>query len=273
MINKQNQFGVTGFANLWRDLSIILLGWCATLIIVNPTGNFPLNDDWAFASTVKHLLEYGEYRPTGWASMPLISNVLWGSIFCLPAGFSFDVLRLSTIIASLAGLGGFYLLLRELRQPSWLAIIAVLTLGFNPIYYSLSNTFMTDVFYTAVQLFAAYFFVRNLRRDSYADLLVATLLALTATLSRQLAVAVPLAFAVAVIFRRGINIRSVLSAIVPVALCVGALLGLQRWLAATGRLQPLYSSNDELLLQMLGAPKLLVTALLANSIVASIYLG
>src|SRR5215471_11216692 len=75
------------------DLLILAAFWCASLLIVWPVGNFPLNDDWAFARSVERLLETGNYYPTPWAAMPLLTQTLGGALFCLPAGFSFNALR------------------------------------------------------------------------------------------------------------------------------------------------------------------------------------
>ncbi len=71
--------------------------WVASLFVVNPIGDFPLNDDWSFGLAVKNLLQTGEFHPTGWTSMPLITQTLWGALFCLPGGFSFNALRFSTL--------------------------------------------------------------------------------------------------------------------------------------------------------------------------------
>ena len=146
-----------------RDMLLLAAIWVASLFIVNPVGDFPLNDDWSFGLAVKRLLQTGDFRPTGWASMPLITQTLWGSLFCLPAGFSFNALRLSTLLLSLCSILGVYLLVRQAHPSRMLAAVTALTLGFNPIYYVLSNTFMTDVPFTAFLLAAAWFFSRNLR--------------------------------------------------------------------------------------------------------------
>jgi hypothetical protein len=260
-------------ATVRKDLFILFALWSISLIVVNPIGNFPLNDDWSFALTVNYLLQHGEYRPTGWASMPLITNALWGSLFCLPAGFSFNALRGSTLVAALIGIGGMYWLIRELRLPRWLAIVAALTLGFNPLYYLLANTFMTDVLYTALQILAAAFFARHLRSAAHADLIIGTALALAATLSRQLALAVPLAFAVSLVLTHGFNRATLLRAVIPAAVCITALAAFEHWLAAAGRLSPMYYQNTNFLLQMLATPKVLILALIANSYGVALYLG
>jgi 4-amino-4-deoxy-L-arabinose transferase-like glycosyltransferase len=140
------------------DLLIIACLWCISLAIVSPRGDFPLNDDWVYGRTVRDFVASGHYLPPG-EEVTFITNVLWGSLFCIPAGFSFNALRLSTLVLSLLGIFGTYFLMRELRQPRWSAVMAALVLGFNPIYYALSNTFMTDVPCTAIAVVAALFLV------------------------------------------------------------------------------------------------------------------
>ena len=255
------------------DLLIIAALWCISLFIVNPIGNFPLNDDWSYGLAVKRLVETGDYRPSGWTAMPLITNVLWASLFCIPAGFSFTALRLSTLTVSFLGLAGCYLLIRDLRQPRWLAVLTTLTLGFNPIYYALSNTFMTDVSYTAITIFAAIFFARSLRTGSDFALVVGTTLAVAATLSRQLGISVPLGFAVSLILTRGFTRRNLRRAAIPPALCIGAFLLFHQWLAASGRLPALYGIQTRDLLQALGHPQALLVSLANNALKSLFYLG
>jgi len=273
MLTKSN--GTSSIPGRIVVIDMLIIGslWCVSLFIVNPFGNFPLHDDWSFGLTVKHLIENGEFRPTGWVSMPLITNVLWGSLFCIPSGFSFTALRLSTLTLSLVGILGGYLLIRDLRQPRWLAAIAALTLGFNPIYYALSNTFMTDVPYTAITILSAVFFARNLRTGSDLDLLIGTTLAVVATLSRHLAISVPLAFAVSLILTRGFTNRNILRTAIPLVLCLCALLVFQQWLTASGRLPSLYHAKTERLLHLLANPEALVMSLAIHTYAGLLYLG
>lgn len=229
------------------DLVILMAAWLVSLMVVNPIGNFPLNDDWSFGRAVQHLVERDDFRPTGWASMPLLTNVVWGALFCLPAGFSFTALRLSTLTLSLCGMLGTYWLARELRLSRGLAIFSALVMGFNPITFALSNTFMTDVPFSAMIVLAVIFLFRNLVNTSKRDWLIGLVLVVAATLSRQLAIAVPLAFAVTVILREGVAWRNLLRAGIPAAACIGSLLLFQHWLAATGRLPANYDAKNHLL--------------------------
>ena len=171
-----------------RDMLLLASIWVASLFVVNPLGDFPLNDDWSFGLAVKHLLQTGDFRPTGFTSMPLVTQTLWGALFCLPGGFSFNALRFSTLVLSLCSLLVVYLLVRRVHPSRLLAAIAALTVAFNPIYFALSNTFMTDVPFTALLLAAAFFFSRCLQSGSDFDLLCGLACALAATLCRQLGV-------------------------------------------------------------------------------------
>jgi hypothetical protein len=255
------------------DMLAIASFWGVSLAIVNPIGDFPLNDDWSYGLTVKHLIEKGDFRPMGWTSMPLITHALWGSLFCIPAGFSFNALRLSTLTMSLLGVLGAYLLIMNVCQSRWVAAMVALTLGFNPIYYSLSNTFMTDVLFAAITILASVFFVRCLRTDSNLALLTGTTLAVAATLSRQLGISIPLAFAVSMILRRGIAARNIGRAAIPAALCVGALWGFQHWLSATGRLPALYYAQTDQLLHMLADPGTLIRNFAHGTYIVLLYMG
>jgi hypothetical protein len=254
------------------DVALIAFLWCASSTVVNPVGNFPLIDDWSFGRTVRHLLESGDYRPE-WASMPLITNVLWGALFCLPGGVNFTTLRLSTLIASLLALAGSYVLVRDLQQPRWLAFVITLTLGFNPIYYALSHTFMTDVPFTALAIWTSIFFARSLTSRSNFEMFMGTALALAATLSRQLALSIPLAFAVSVFLRPGATPRTVVRGVIPLILCVGALFAFDHWLAASGRVPMDYDVKTNELLQVLTEPGHFTRHMLSNVFDALIYLG
>ncbi len=254
------------------DLLVITAAWCASLVLVRPAGDFPLNDDWSFGLAVRHLLASGDFRPTGWTSMPLVTNVLWGSLFCLPGGFSFTALRVSTLVMGWIGLLGTYQLVRETGQGRWLAVLAALTLGFSPIYYALSNTFMTDVPFTALSVWAAVFLVRTLKGGSRLDWLAGTALGVVATLSRQLGLCIPIAFGATLLLARGVTGRVLLRALVPVAACLAALFGLEAWLTASGRLPPLYHASVDKLLASPPGPRTLV-AFFGKTDISLLYLG
>ncbi len=252
---------------------LAILVWLASLFIVNPVGNFPICVVWSFGKAVQHLLVQHEFRPVPWAAMALVTNVLWGSLFCVPWGFSFTALRVSSLVAALLGVGGTYWLVRQSRQPAWFAMLAAFTLGFSPLYYALSNTFMTDVLFAVLMLFSALFLVKYLRDGADFDLVTGTVFAVLATLSRQLALAVPLAFAAALILKEGFKGRILCRALAPVVVTAGLLAGFQHWMAATGRLSALYSEKSHELANAISHPLATAPYFAFNVYASLVYLG
>ena len=231
---------------MWIDLAAIGVLWFLSVLVARPVGEFPLNDDWSWAKTAKCLAEGGGYHPTGWTEMTLLTNALWGALFCLPHGFSFTALRISTLVLSLTGAFAMYALIRQLQRPRLLAVICGFTLAFNPIYFALSNTFMADVPFTTIALLSALFFVRHLQREGLADLLLATAFAIAATLSRQMGLCLPFAFGVTLWLKHGFQKPALIRAVLPALVCLICLMGFQYWLKATGKPPPNTMRTDRL---------------------------
>jgi len=259
-------------AALWVDLLAITLLWCVSIIIVNPIGDFPIIDDEFYGRVVQSVLATGHYHPPE-ANMPFITNMLWGLLFGLPAGASYTVLRFSSLVAGLLGLFGAYILVRDLGQSRWIRWVVTLILAFNPAYYALSHTFMTDVLFTTLCIWAAVFFARSLKSGSSFEIALGTVLALAATLSRQIGMAAPVAFAAVLILTRGLSRKTLLRAASPIAVCVIGLLGLYRFLAAGGRLPELYNLFTNVEISTFTHARTLLITPISNVYCTAIYLG
>lgn len=172
---------------------LIVIGLIA-IFIVNPKGNFPLNDDWAYALSVKHWNDSSEFKLFNWGEMTLVAHIVWGIIFTSFQDFSFTVLRWSTLILSIAGAIGLYLLLIEVKFKNQLALFAALLLFFNPIYFSLSFSFMTDIPFTTSSIFASLFLIRYHKTQSLKHLILSVLFLVWALLIKQLVLVLPLAY-------------------------------------------------------------------------------
>ncbi len=216
--------------------------WLLIVFLVNPVGDFPLNDDWAYAKTVQSLLR-GDLQLTDWAPASQITQVAWGALFCLPFGFSFTALRLSTLVLGWVGGVTTFALAREMGAGLTVALLAALIILGNPAYLSSSFTFMTDVpFYTFCSI-AIFFFVRALRKAENSDAMLGTLFATVATLTRQFGIVLPLAFALASLAKNGFSAKSLVRAIWPLVTVGGSLAIFQAWLSATGRLPQMYKDQ------------------------------
>jgi hypothetical protein len=199
---------------------LLALSYALLIVLVNPLGNFPINDDWAYARSVLFLVENGEFHLLDWGAMTLVSQVLWGALWVKLFGFSFEVLRFSTIFMGFVALLGSYYLLLSISKQTWVAMTGTLVLLVNPMFTVLVNSFMTDVPFLALSLWSAIFLVRAIQRDSMSDIILGLCFAIPALLLRQIALALPLAFlfAYAVRFWPKISIKRFSIAVTPFAL-------------------------------------------------------
>ena len=235
-------------------ISLLIVIWILAALVVDPTGNFPLNDDWAYASAVRALVEQGELRLSGWTATNLIAQLLWGAMFCLPFGFSFTALRISTLVLAILGIVATYALLREAQAKPGTALIGALTLAFSPIYFALSYTFMTDVPFTAVTTASSWLLVRGIRRGGLAEVAAGLALAMTAILIRQIGLAIPIAFGVAYLAMRGLGFWRLVEAIIPVSTGFAVQTAYQGWLHWLDRVPAKFGNQIETLRMRLSLP-------------------
>jgi len=176
------------------SLGLIALSYIALIVLVNPVGDFPVNNDWAYARSVLSLVENGQFRLLGWGTMTLVTQVLWGALWVKLFGFSFEVLRFSTIFLGLVALAGCYFLILNLGKQAWIALAGTFVLMANPLFLVLTNSFMTDVPFLALSVWSAYFLLRAIEEDSIRHLFKGMCFAVAAILLRQIALILPLTF-------------------------------------------------------------------------------
>lgn len=214
-----------------KDCIGIILAGVLLALMLRPLQDTPLIDDWTYAWGVEWLLKHGQLRMLDWNIHLNPVHVVWGWLFCLPAGFSFVALRLSTFVSALGCVCGVYMLLRELETPWRNALLGAAVLGLNPIFFFLAISFMTDVPFLALTVWAAWAMARALRERHDGWLLAASALAALALGVRQVGVVMPVAMMAALLFHAenwGRRPWRVLVALLPLAF-----LGLLFWWKAT----------------------------------------
>jgi hypothetical protein len=253
-------------------LLVVFCGFISS--VVNPIGDFPLNDDWAFGWTVKNFLETGRYLPSDWDAPNLISQVIFGAVFCIPFGFSFTALRLSTLILGLIGILVTYALLREVKASPTMSFFGAIVVALNPLYFSLSNTFMTDVPSFTFAMLSVYFLVRALGRHSQFDISIGVIFSLVAILNRQSNLIILPAFSLAYLSKNGLKTRTIIEAIAPTIIGIFVYMSYSQWLRLTGRAPALYGSQIEQIIASINSGSRYVTVLyITNIFITSIYLG
>ncbi len=173
---------------------LILLIGMLVIILVEPKGNFPLNDDWRYAFMVRALWVSGSPVLNSEIAPTMILQAYWGYLFVAVAGyFSFSLLRVSTLVLAVAGLWFFHMLLRREspQQPAWKGMAL---LAFNPVYFVLAFSFMTDVPFLTFCLISIWGYMRFLQTNNQTFRLLGALAALLAVWIRQPGLFLILAF-------------------------------------------------------------------------------
>jgi len=200
--------------------------------LVDPRGEFPVNDDWAYAHSVQWLLAEHRIRLSDWIAMNLLPQTLIGGAAAQIAGFSFSLLRHVTQLVSIAVavLTLRWFLATGLTRRD--ALVATLTVVAMPCWLPLANSFMTDLYAMLFALPAATLFYRALRQPTPALIAVATVLAAIGMLQRQVVAVVPAAFLVAwLAANRRWRPATLATGVLPLTVVLAAELAYQTWLA------------------------------------------
>lgn len=113
------------------------------LSIIGVSGDFPLNDDWAYAEGVRHVLA-GDGLVLPYVNAAAVAHVALGVVAVKLWGYSYATLRLCSILVTFAGATAFYLAAGYLRIPRYPATFLALVYAANPILVNITFGFMSD---------------------------------------------------------------------------------------------------------------------------------
>lgn len=123
---------------------------CALLSIAAVLATLPfvemgINDDFSFTHTALHLASTGKMAYDGWGTPMVGFQAYWAALFIKLFGFSFVLVRLSTLpfVAGCSVL--LYLLALYAGLPRSRAIFLAFFVAFSPLALPLEASFMTDV--------------------------------------------------------------------------------------------------------------------------------
>ncbi len=211
-------------------IAAMIAAAAAIAAIIGLRGDFPLSDDWAYAYAARGLCEQGELHFLPWTGASLIFQVWYGALLCKIFGFSFTALRISTFALAVFGVVGFYLMLRRLNIRQSGAVAGAALLGLNPIYLNLSFTYMSDVPFTVLAIWAGYHYVRGLSEDRRILLVAGALFAAAAALVRQHGVFLAGAASLTALLAQKPFRTRIVDALICSALPLAALAAFQMWL-------------------------------------------
>ncbi len=192
-------------ATTWRYITnqSLLLPFVLLLLLTNllvsPVGEFSLNDDWIHAKAVQRLLEEGQYRGHSYVAATLAAQAYGAALFCKSFGFSFTVLRVSTLVLSLVSAWAMTRCGLALGLSRNLALLCGALVAINPLVLNLSYSFMTDVPFLAMSILSGLFFLLALQTPSAKMIFWGSCFAVVAFFVRQFGVMLPVAFAATVL--------------------------------------------------------------------------
>ncbi len=184
-------------------LAAIVAAAVAVVAAVGFRGDFPLSDDWSYAFSVRALCTEGTLRFLPWTGTSLVLQSWYGAALCRLFGFSFDVLRLSTLVLATSGVLGFFLLLGRAGIAGAPRALATALFALDPLYVNLAFTFMTDVPFTVAAVWSGYAYVRGFATRQRSWLIAGGLLAAAALLIRQHGIFVAMAAGLAALLADG----------------------------------------------------------------------
>lgn len=194
--------GISNFIFNNRYAFALLIIFLLAELIVNPLKNFPLNDDWSYSKSLLIMQTEGTFILGEWAAMTLLTHTLWGLLFTKIFGFSFIVLRMSTLVSSFIGLIFLNKLVYKISKNQVLAFISALTLLFNPLYFNMSNTYMTDVNFNTLLILCCYFAYLFFHSGNFLYYLLTIAFSLPLLFVRQYGIIIPFILAFTCLFTK-----------------------------------------------------------------------
>ncbi|MDZ4835252.1 MAG: glycosyltransferase family 39 protein [Candidatus Melainabacteria bacterium] len=236
-------------------------------------GNFPTNDDWIYGYMVRSLLA-GEYVLTGWTLNTCPTHIFVGALPSLLFGFSFDVLRFVTLFWSLVTLVATWYLVKKIGASFWFRVFAVVFVGTNPLFYSLTHSFMTDITSLALSVVSTLAFVQYWGSGQMMIFVLCVLAAVLAGLSRQATLVTPLSFAVGYVLLNKRSVKTFLYAVLPFVIAA-VIVGIYKMFTvqAFGHLWCETVEHTYLMTLVAQGPLMIAIVTLGSVVRLSLYLG
>jgi len=240
----------TLFQKLFRSTStqdlIISATWIALVFIVNPLGEFYVNDDWSYTINAKALATDNTIIFDEWGAMTLFAHTVWGAFFCKIFGFSYSVLRISTLVLGLICLLAFNRLCLHLGFTKRWSLAGTALLAFNPFFFQNAYSYMTEVPFLTFLILSSIHSLKIIEKPNNRPIFWASTFAIIAVLIRQTAVLVPLSLAAVCLVKPGTWKNKLLS-IIPLLTTVISLTAFTAWRQSTFGLSHNFGKTSQIL--------------------------
>lgn len=154
------------------------------LLVIGIGGDFPLNDDWAYAEGVRHLL-LGESLIMPNVCAAAIAHVALGFLSVKMLGYSYVSLRICSFLITIAGALAFFSTAASLRISRSQATFLTLLYASNPILLNIAFGFMSDSTALAMNMIFLACLARGLAKRTLTTMVIAFLVLAIAVSVRQ----------------------------------------------------------------------------------------
>ena len=150
-----------------------------------------------------------------------------------------------------------------------------LLIAFNPLFFSLSFTFLTDIPFAVFSIISIFFYIETLQNPSpkIVYFVLGTFFAIVSTLDRQIGLFIPLAFAIANAVRYGWQVQRLLHSFLSIGLTLIVLFGFNYWLDISGKTPALYGHQMHNLIDILSKPKWIMKVIPYYGFIIIMYVG
>jgi hypothetical protein len=128
---------------VWPACTVLAV--IAAFLAVNPVLDMGINDDWAYARMSQLLVETGRLHFDGWTSPMVGVHAVWGALFIEAFGFSFTILRFSTVVTAAGCALVCHAICRGLGLKPAMSAFTAMALMLSPLAIAMTPTFMTDI--------------------------------------------------------------------------------------------------------------------------------
>lgn len=136
-------------------LILISMIYSVLIWVVDPFGDFPFNDDWAYSMALESWQDGNGLHIPSYVSPLLLGQLLWSLPWiAIYGGFSFAVAASSVTAMVVCALAVLYCVLGRMDVPMYSVLFILLLIIMNPVFLLLGFTYMTDVPFAMICLMA-----------------------------------------------------------------------------------------------------------------------
>ena len=135
------------------------------VVLCQPWGDFPTNDDWQYAHVAKTFAETGRFLVDVPIAPSLYGQSLLASIFIKVFGFSHFKLRMLTVLLSYFCLIFIEGLMTQARCAPRVKVLFLSLIALNPIFFALSLSFMSEIYGFVLALMTSFLWFSDDRTE------------------------------------------------------------------------------------------------------------